>query len=45
MTELMDDGFPMGNTEYALRGYPKSYVTLTRDQESEERRKEAEEWA
>lgn len=45
MTEFMDDGFPMGSTEYALRGYPKAYVTLTREQEMAERRKEAEDWA
>jgi hypothetical protein len=40
-----DHQYAMSVTEYALRGYPKSYVTLTREQEMAERRKEAEEWA
>lgn len=46
MSEFFDEHqYAMSVTEYAMRGYPKASVSAMRDQEAEERRKEAEEWA
>lgn len=46
MSEFFDEHqYAMSVTEYAMRGYPKASASVMRDQEAEERRKEAEEWA
>lgn len=46
MSEFFDEHqYAMSVTEYAMRGDPKASVSVMRDQEAEERRKEAEEWA